>query len=183
MGKDRDGRHMRWVSVDGPGRLSGRHQRSRQGWHMRAASKSKSKAGVMKAKGTLEHGIEDEHQHRDEDQHDEEEEDDECDQWLVVSVMTSNTTVSHMQRGNKGKDVGRRASAVCLRRTHLVSCWTPCAWTWTYLRSLGLTRVLLQSWNPLTCHIPANIHVVAMLLLPSLFRYDVVKLDDDLYTN
>ena len=40
---------------------------------MRAASKTKSRAGVVKAKGTLEHGVEDENQHRDEDQYDEEE--------------------------------------------------------------------------------------------------------------
>lgn len=91
-------------------------------------------------------------------------------------------SIAHAE-GNKGKDVGRRASAACLRRTHSVSCWTPRAWTWSYLRSLGLTRVLLQPWNLLTCHIPANIRVAAMLLLPSLFKYDVVKLDDDLYAN
>ena len=93
MGEDRDGGHMRWASVDGPGWLSGRYQHSRQGQHMCAASRTKLKAGVMKAKGTLEHGVEDENQHRDEDQYDEEEEDDECDQWSVVSAMTSNTTV------------------------------------------------------------------------------------------
>ena len=40
---------------------------------MRAASKTKLRAGVVKAKGTLEHGVEDENQHRDEDQYDEEE--------------------------------------------------------------------------------------------------------------